>query len=62
MVKDDILNYAIGEVEKWAFAVCRALNEEARDIAIRCLGKALKHYELVVRLVNENPLLKQQTC
>jgi hypothetical protein len=57
MVKDDILNYAVGEVEKWAFAVCSALNEEARDIAIRCLGKALKHYEMTAKLVGENPLM-----
>ena len=62
MVKDDILNYAIGEVEKWAFAVCSALNEEARDIAIKALGKALRHYELTAKLVGKNPLLKQQTC
>ena len=62
MVKDEILNYAVGEVEKWAFAVCSALNEEARDIAIRCLGKALRHYEMTAKLVSENPLLKQQTC
>ena len=57
MVKDEILNYAVGEVEKWAFAVCSALNEEARDIAIRCLGKALRHYERTAKLVGENPLM-----
>ena len=57
MVKDDILNYAVGEVEKWAFAVCRSLNDEARDIAIKRLGKALKEYEIVSRLVGKNPLM-----
>jgi siroheme synthase len=62
MVKDDILNYAVGEVEKWAKAVCIAKNEELRTIAVKALNRALKHYELVVRLVGENPLLKQQTC
>ena len=56
MVKDELLNYAIGEVEKWAFAVCRALNEEARDIAIKRLGSALRHYEMTARLVGKNPL------
>ena len=62
MVKDEILTYAVDQVKKWSNAVCIASNEEALAIALKCLNRALKHYELTVRLVNENPLLKQQTC
>lgn len=62
MVKDEILTYAVDEVKKWSKAVCIAKNEEMRAIAVKALNRALKHYELTVRLVGENPLLKQQTC
>ena len=57
MVKDEILTYAVDQVKKWSNAVCIASNEEARDIAIRCRGKALKHYEMTAKLVGENPLM-----
>lgn len=62
MVKDEILTYAVDQVKKWSNAVCIAKNEESLAIALKCLNRALKHYELTAKLVGKNPLLKQQTC
>lgn len=62
MVKDKILLSSIRELEAWAFALCDADTTEEREIAIRQLKRALKTYDLAVRLVGKNPLLKQQTC
>lgn len=56
MLANELKLFAIGEVEKWAFAVCRSLNDEARDIAIKRLGKALKDLETVEKLIGEKLL------